>query len=117
MSIDLPDAGADGVDTIPAQHAGSGEQAAVLPVREPELGTVQGVLPVHPAGEAVPDERGVHLLVKAPVRLRVFADQARYELWAMLVEKLRSLPRITHELERHLGCFLPLPLPSHVGDG
>ena len=48
-----------GVDRIAREHAAAGEQPTGLPVRQAELGLVEGELPIDPAGEAVADEWSV----------------------------------------------------------
>ena len=58
---------ADRVHRLPRQHAAAGEQSAALPVGQAELGRVEGVLAVDPAGEAVADERGIDGGVEAVV--------------------------------------------------
>src|SRR5262245_52563985 len=99
--------GPDGEDAVAAEHAPAGEEAAVLPVGEAELGAAEGILPVHPAGEAVADERGIHPLVEAAVPLGIFAHQAGDELRAPAVEEPHRLLQALHHLQGHFRRLFP----------
>src|SRR5262245_45170120 len=53
--LGLGDAAPHREDAVSAQDSAAPEQAPSLPVREPELGLLEGVLAVDPAREAVAD--------------------------------------------------------------
>src|SRR6185312_14220072 len=76
----------DGVDGIAGQHAAARQEAPVLPVGEAELGPVQRVLAVHPAGHAIADEAGVGVRPDEFVRLQRYGDHREDELRAVEVE-------------------------------
>ena len=108
---------ADRVDRVAGQHAAAPEQTAELPVRQPELGGVEGVLAVDPAGETVADERGVDGGEEALLLARVVADQRGDEARAeRVVQGDRLVDRLGDD-ERRLRASPPTPTPCPARRG
>ena len=66
---------ADGVDAVARQDRSPPEHAPTLPVREPQLGRIEGVLAVDPARHPVADERRIDGGEERVVSGRIGADQ------------------------------------------
>ncbi len=86
----------------------------MFPVGETELGFAQGILPVHPAGEAVADEGRIDPGVEALVRLRVLGDQHGDQAGAVAVEQGDRRGRIRHHRQGHFRRALPFPFAAEV---
>jgi hypothetical protein len=87
-----------------------GEQPAGLPVRQAELGLVEGELPVDPAGEPIAHERGVDGGVEPFLLVGILADQRRGQARAVPIEQVDRLGDRVDLDQPVLRSVLPLPL-------
>lgn len=108
---------ADRVNAVSGKDPASPEHPTSLPVREAELGFVEGILTVDPPGEAVPHERCIDCLVEPFVLNRIDTDQRRNEVWAVAVEEVDSVVNRVDDDERDLRAVLPFPFNSEIGFG
>src|SRR3984957_2041059 len=108
----LPHPGTDGVDGIAAQHAAARQEPPVLPVGKPELGSVERILSVHPAGHAVADEACLDLGVEARLRGGIIRNQRGGKARTEPVEERDRFGKVVHDLQRHLRGLLPLPFAA-----
>ncbi len=99
-------------NAIAGERAAAGEEAAIQPVGEAQLRLAESVLAVHPAGEAIADERGIDFLEETLLGGGVLGDQGGGQARGVAVEESNRLAQVVHDLERHLGRLFPLPFAA-----
>ena len=78
--VALGNPGAQREHRIAGEHAAASEQSALFPVGQAQLGAVERILAVDPAGEAVADERRIEALVGGLGLDRVLGDDRHHKV-------------------------------------
>merc|ERR1712048_1221130 len=94
---------------VATEHTATSKEAAILPVRQAKLRSVQCILTIHPTRKAISEKRCIYAVAKVLILLRILTHTTGNELRAIAIEEVCSMISIVHNFEAHLWCLLPFP--------